>query len=331
MFLSFIIPVYNAAPYLEACLESLFQQDLPAEAFEVLAVDDGSSDGSEAILARCQEAHPNVRLFSQNHLGVSAARNLGLRNALGDYVWFVDAYDLIQEKVLGLFRRCVAAESPDRLIFEVYAFYQQLGPEEAAAKAAGTLASNTGVSAVSACASLFRRRFLLEHALSFDEALAMSEDAMFLYEFQLHEPVVTRLPQTAYYWRRNQNSTTLGVSKSSIPRKMESQLRFVTRMDRYYRERKGDLSVCADYLMSNLWGYLYYASGLDRKAAREAIRALRARKLFPYRRPPECTLKKTYMTTRTDLLGKLFEWIGMHLHRPWGYGAMRLFRLCKRS
>ena len=331
MFLSFIIPVYNAAPYLEACLESLFQQDLPAEDFEVLAVDDGSTDGSDAILARCREAHPGIRLFSQNHLGVSAARNLGLRNARGDYVWFVDADDLIQEQVLGILQRHIAAESPDRLIFEAYTFYQQLSPEETAAKAAGALASNTGVNAVTVWASLFRRSFLLEHALFFDEALVMSEDAMFLYEFQLRQPVVTRLPQTAYYWRRNQNSTTLGTSKSNIPRKMESQLRFVTQMDRYYRERKGDLSVCADYLMSNLWGYLYYAAGLDRKAAHKAVRALRARKLFPYRRPPECTLKKTYMTTRIDLLGKLFECIGMHLHRPWGYGAMRLFRLCKRS
>lgn len=325
MFLSFIIPAFNAAPYLAECLDSLFKQDIPQTEYEVLVVNDGSTDATGEILAEYCRTHANLRSFSQNRRGVSAARNLGLREAKGDYIWFVDADDMIREHILGLFRQHVSADWPDRVIFDTYVFHKALSDAEQAAKAAGTLSSNTGVSAVSACSSLFRRLFLTEFELRFDEELSMSEDALFLYETALHHPRVVHLRETAYFWRRNPGSTTMGSSIRSLQQKMASQLRFLVKMKDYYHRREGDLSVCADYLMSNLWGYLHSAATLDRAACKAALRQAKAHGLYPCRRPPECTLKKTYMTTRTDLLGKVFDFIGLHLHRPWGFALMRAY------
>lgn len=90
--LSLIIPVYNVENYIRECLDSLLQQDLSA--CEVLCVNDGSTDGSLAILQEYQAAHPNVfRVFSQINQGQAAARNKALDEAKGEFVVFLDSDD----------------------------------------------------------------------------------------------------------------------------------------------------------------------------------------------------------------------------------------------
>ena len=331
MFLSFIIPVYNGEKYLAECLDSLLRQGVPEDTFEVLVVDDGSTDGTAAILASYSAAYPNFRRLAQDHKGVSAARNLGLREAQGDYVWFVDADDFIQDNAIPELQRVAESGGYDRIIFDAYQFTESLTAEEAAAKAAGTIVSNTGINSVTVWASVFRRGFLLETGRTFLEGLVVSEDELFLYEIQLHAPVQTELHRVLYYWRRNSTSTTMSESKVTKLQGMESRLQIMTRLKEYYQDRRGDMAQCADFLMGNLWTYLMNAAGLDRTGSREALRRVSKNGLFPIRRPPECTLRKTYMTTRTDLFGKAFDFVGTHLHRRWGFAVMRLYCLLQRK
>lgn len=92
---SIILPVYNVEKYLPACLESLVNQTL--DEVEIVAVNDGSTDGSLAILEQWQERYPG-KLFiytTENH-GVSHARNLGFSKSRGEYVWFVDSDDYVE-------------------------------------------------------------------------------------------------------------------------------------------------------------------------------------------------------------------------------------------
>lgn len=90
--ISIIIPVYNVENYIRECVDSLLQQDLSA--CEVLCVNDGSTDGSLAILQEYQAAHPNVfRVFSQINQGQAAARNKALDEAQGEFVVFLDSDD----------------------------------------------------------------------------------------------------------------------------------------------------------------------------------------------------------------------------------------------
>ena len=93
--ISLIIPVYNAETYLAECLESVARETLPP--YELILVDDGSTDGSAGILKRFQEEHPgwNVLVVRQENGGVSCARNTGLSRVTGDYVSFLDADDLL--------------------------------------------------------------------------------------------------------------------------------------------------------------------------------------------------------------------------------------------
>lgn len=115
--LSVIVPVYNVAPYLRKCVDSLLTQDLAAEEYEIILVDDGSTDGSGQI---CDELanKPSIRVIHQANGGLSAARNAGLAVAEGKYVQFVDSDDYLEPNILGgLIAQC-ERENLDVLRFD---------------------------------------------------------------------------------------------------------------------------------------------------------------------------------------------------------------------
>jgi len=102
MKLSIVIPVYNTEKYLEKCLASCVSQEVEKADYEIVVVDDGTKDNAMAIALRYQENYPNIKIFSQENAGLSAARNMGLSHCSGDYVWFVDSDDYIEEGSLSL-------------------------------------------------------------------------------------------------------------------------------------------------------------------------------------------------------------------------------------
>lgn len=96
--LSIIIPAYNVAPWIEATLNSIYRsQGVDLAMVEVIVVNDGSTDNTAQTVEAIIERHPemNIRLISQKNQGVSVARNKGLHEAKGEYVWFVDGDDML--------------------------------------------------------------------------------------------------------------------------------------------------------------------------------------------------------------------------------------------
>ena len=92
---SVIVPVYNVAPYLEQCLDSIVNQTY--RNLEIILVDDGSTDESGAICDRYAEQDSRIRVVHQKNKGLSGARNSGLDIASGEYVIFIDSDDYIWE------------------------------------------------------------------------------------------------------------------------------------------------------------------------------------------------------------------------------------------
>jgi glycosyltransferase involved in cell wall biosynthesis len=93
--LSFIIPAYNAEPYLKECLDSIGRLNMRGRGFEVIVVNDGSTDGTAELLDAYAKTHTEVMVLTQENRGLSAARNAGMHQAKGKYVCFVDADDHI--------------------------------------------------------------------------------------------------------------------------------------------------------------------------------------------------------------------------------------------
>lgn len=93
--LSIIIPVYNVEKYIEVCIESLYKQNISEDEFEVILINDGSTDNSLSILQRFEIQHTNITVISQRNQGLSVTRNNGIKAAKGEYILFVDSDDLI--------------------------------------------------------------------------------------------------------------------------------------------------------------------------------------------------------------------------------------------
>ena len=100
--LSIIIPVYNTEKYVGECLDSCVDQDIPKNEYEIICVDDGSTDGSRKVLATYSEKYSNIHVYKQKNQGVSAARNGGISVAQGKYIWFVDSDDYIAVNCLKI-------------------------------------------------------------------------------------------------------------------------------------------------------------------------------------------------------------------------------------
>ena len=98
--ISIIVPVYNVESYLKECLESIRQQTFTD--FEVILVNDGSTDSSKEICERFCQQDSRFKLVTQANQGVSIARNRGVRESIGEYIMFVDSDDIIKANILDV-------------------------------------------------------------------------------------------------------------------------------------------------------------------------------------------------------------------------------------
>ena len=99
--ISIIVPFYNVESYITECLDSVFRQDLPSDSYEVICVNDGSTDGSRVIVERYMTEHQNLRLIDHPYnINLGSARNTGIKAAIGKYIWHVDSDDYIAPNCL---------------------------------------------------------------------------------------------------------------------------------------------------------------------------------------------------------------------------------------
>ena len=105
--ISLIVPVYNVEDFVARCLNSLLEQNMSYEDYEIIIVNDGSTDSSLEIIQPYLEKYPNCKLINKPNGGLSSARNAGLNVALGEYIWFVDSDDFIMPNLLDdLYKEC---------------------------------------------------------------------------------------------------------------------------------------------------------------------------------------------------------------------------------
>jgi glycosyltransferase involved in cell wall biosynthesis len=125
MKLSIIVPVYNVEKYVERCIRSIMSQKLSSnDEFEVVIVNDGSLDNSMAIVNNLVNSYENVKVIDQDNKGLSIARNVGMQNCTGDYVWFVDSDDWILPNsvntIIGIFKKFETVDAISFLLNSIY-------------------------------------------------------------------------------------------------------------------------------------------------------------------------------------------------------------------
>ena len=109
--ISIIVPVYNAENYLRRCIDSILEQTYTN--FELLLINDGSTDGSAKILEEVKESDSRIRIVHKKNEGVSATRNLGLKLATGDYITFIDSDDFVDKLYLEVLYKSLTENDAD--------------------------------------------------------------------------------------------------------------------------------------------------------------------------------------------------------------------------
>lgn len=109
--LSIIVPMYNAEKYIETCLDSILNSNLSKKDYEIIIVNDGSKDKSPEIAKTYALQYSNIIYLNQENQGQSTARNNGIKNCNGEYVWFVDADDAIERDLLKILK--LLSENPN--------------------------------------------------------------------------------------------------------------------------------------------------------------------------------------------------------------------------
>ena len=132
MFLSIVIPIWNDEAYLEECLDSCLDQALSKDEYEIVCVDDGSTDRTPEILRDYAARYPNVRIITKPHgTQYGYGRDIGLDAARGEYIWFVDHDDLVAPGAVDdLFEAARTHPDYERIMFPYYQFYHALTEEE---------------------------------------------------------------------------------------------------------------------------------------------------------------------------------------------------------
>ena len=189
-YFSVILPVYNVAPYLERCIGSILTQNF--EDYEIILVNDGSTDISGQICDGYAEKYPNIRVIHKSNGGLASARNAGLELAEGEYVWWVDSDDWIEPGALEQLHKASCDNKPDIVKFHYFRVEKEsqeipcnIEPgeyvgEEAVGKLLHKAFYNTGKYLLSACFHMYRRSFLKRTNVTFiPEKKVGSEDYLF--------------------------------------------------------------------------------------------------------------------------------------------------------
>ena len=327
MFLSIIIPVYNAEKYLAECLDSCLNQNLPPEDYEILCVNDGSKDQSAEILAAYESGYSNVRVLTKENGGVSSARNLGLDHARGDYIWFVDADDVIAEKALIDLKK-PAKVSADRFLFHGKSYSANSGGEQSRIDAANNVV----------WLNLFSRHFLAEHAIRFRTETAYGEDTLFIFEVILHGALSIRLDVDLYYLRSNDSSATKQTSNEKQIKMVNSYF-FVGRAMKEELERNSMMSselrtFTVDQMLMVMRKGLEILARLPGNSRAELLKQLRSEGLYPIGLPAERTYTARECMNEPSGTGKLRNLFRYYSVYPWGlflasvpYSAQRI-KIC---
>ena len=216
MKLSVIIPCYNAGDFLSQCLASVLSQDMAD--FEVILVNDGSTDGTLAEAERFARQDARVRVLSQENAGVSAARNLGLDAAQGEWVTFVDADDLLAQGAFAALLRA-ASEEVDLVVGAHETFDETLAREivrpetnwpdqrgEARRRAVALRLIEGDCVLNIMCGKLVRRALVEREGLRLAREVAVAEDALFNLEAALLSRGIAYVDEPVYLYRMHASS-----------------------------------------------------------------------------------------------------------------------------
>lgn len=211
MLISIIVPVYNSEKYLFKCIESILNQSFTD--FELLLIDDGSSDNSLQILKEFERKDHRIKLFSHANSGVSYTRNFGIKNSQGDFILFIDSDDWVETDFIKDFTNAYADNPNELLVADLLRnAKRKAGYEnrlfEIKNQANECIQYRNFLHNGGPCAKLFNRKVLIDNQIFFHEKLTYGEDLVFLMNYLRKITHIRFLDAAKYHYEYNSNSAS---------------------------------------------------------------------------------------------------------------------------
>lgn len=214
VFLSIIIPIYNVEKFIDRCIKSVLSQNF--NQWELILVNDGSTDNSGKIAENFAKTDSRIHYINSKNYGVSHARNLGLKQATGQYISFIDSDDELEKNALFSFAQIEAASKAS-----LYKFgYKRISANEEIK----VTSTQTGIFKVSQALSIietnsysgflwnsiFKSNIIKQHKLQFDESISWCEDHLFFLEYLSHSEYVHI--DSLFYYKYYIGANTISLS-----------------------------------------------------------------------------------------------------------------------
>ena len=220
--LSIIIPVYNVENYISQCLDSILNQTF--KDFEIICVNDGSTDNSLNALLKYKNKDERITIIDKKNEGSGIARNTGLTIAKGDYVYFVDGDDWIEDNSLGKIVSKADELNTDILIFGGLSYYNGKGKkgcysaDKLPKKYLNKVFSSEDIKKdifkfpSTAWTKLYKRDFLLINNIKFQD-IKIGQDQLPFFHSMIKAQRIALLPENIYCYRKNRKGSAMTVKK----------------------------------------------------------------------------------------------------------------------
>lgn len=261
--ISIIIPVYNTAPYLNPCIESVVNQTYTD--WECILVDDGSTDESGVICDGWCSKDSRINVIHQDNRGVSAARNLGMQIAKGDFIAFIDSDDWVEKDYLSSLHNAITKDDADLAVcgmildyangvHEIYApsidEIFELSPESTNK----FVVLNEIYLLYPPYVKLFKRQIIFENNISFNNSYSYGEDLLFNYQYLDHVKKISIISNSKYHYRIFSNSS---LSKKIREDKFDIDYKQWQVLKSFYISKNMWNDYSKTLLYKRLWGCIY--------------------------------------------------------------------------
>lgn len=224
--LSIIIPVYNGENFLKRCLQSIFNQTNFSFEFEVIVINDGSTDGTLLILNKYKSEYSNFIFRNQINSGTGTARNNGLDLANGKFIWFVDSDDYLEKDAFKVIEKyCFVNDNNITLAFN---YYKNNNKQEKSIPDKNTVHKNleifTGVNFISPTSNkpfylwvlIFNKKLLDKFNVRFINGIKNLEDLDFSIKYFTRIDKVVYINQRLYNYCENNLSTSRNLDRNNL-------------------------------------------------------------------------------------------------------------------
>ncbi len=313
---SLIIPIYNVEKFIRQCLDSLLDQDIPQDEYEIICVIDGSPDNSINIVREYQKKVSNIILIEHENRGLPSARNSGIEVAKGEYMWFVDPDDFILSDCLNFIYKEFKKDDYDRL-----RFYSTVISEETKYKkekyTLQTQFDNKNINDTTCITYIVKSSVFTENNIKFNPKLWHCEDVFFTFQIKQLNLKVKILDEIPLYVYRVRAGSAMTNRELKVTRKrVDSSVICASEINKLRHNYLDDEKKLynTDYQVSGLGiGALIQTFTHDRKRYKEVLNNLKDEGVFPFK------TKKRYLNFKTckNFKSLIFMYLEYFMCKKW--------------